>query len=326
MEETVDIEKGICSEEIQNRVIELLSKEESNITEAKNYFDVFDQTDSFDLDDVEVLVQDFLDEYISLADALKIIDELNKYIRAEENFEHEFEVKYGKNTKKYKEIFEVIQYARCTSPKVESIWEMKQYSRRYFNKILKIATRENTEVMKSLALVRTAFLRFYIQNVFRAIKEVSLASQDSLVYMAKYAINLGIALHQIEFFSEFSDEQKLKIFHTIGARANKKKRDSERNKEISDIAKEAWDYGCELLHTQMLLLFMLTGKIDPSKEASAKNTLKKIAPPSRIYGSGAHKTIDTCPCNKEQGCPLLQKISMPKRLDLPATKKCIKAK
>ncbi|NDY58297.1 hypothetical protein G3N56_16310 [Desulfovibrio sulfodismutans] len=312
--------------DVGNMMCELLSKEEHNIVEAKNYLDMFFQTDSSDIKDLEEVIDEFLDGYISLIDAIKIIDELNRYILAEENVEADLRAKYGHISKKFEEISDTFRFVRCTSPRVENIWEMKKYDRDYFNKILKIATQENKEVMKNQAIVRIALLRFYIKNVFRTMKDANFANQDGRADVLKSAISLGIGLHQIELFSEFTEDTFLGKFHSIGASANKKKRDEQKNSDIGAIATEAWEYGCELLHTQLLHLFILTGVIDHSKEVSAKNKLKKVAPSSRIYGPGSKKTIDTCPCNKEHGCPLLQKIPMRKRLDLPVSKKHLKSK
>lgn len=320
--------KGFISDDNNEHLDDIagvLVKEDQQINLAGGYIDFFAGIGISSVDDFVEVIQESLDEYIGRRYALQVVGELNRYISTWEDFAEAYKVRHGGKSNAYKEVCRIGNYID-SDPRVANVWEMKKTGKNLFNKFLAIVSKDNSDLIPKPTVARMALLRFYICHLAEKLIEETKYNRGRDVMSVKYAFNIGSALSELNLAFRLLDKDTLARLHTIGARANKTKRDSEEYKDLSSVARAAWDFGCDLLHTQMLYLFVLNGKVALSSkgETSVKNKLKKIAPHNRVYGPGTEKIIDACPCDKRDQCPLIKKINPKKRYDLPVSKKHLK--
>jgi len=306
-------------------IADVLAKEDQQINLAGGYIDLFAETSISSIDDFVEVIQESLNYYISRQYALRVVKELNRYISIWKCFTEDYKVRHGGKSNAYKEVCRIGNYID-SSPRIANVWEMKKTGKDLFNKFIAIVSDDNSDLIPKPTVARMALLRFYICHLVEKLIDETEHDRGRDVISIKYAFEIGAALNELNLAFQLLDKDTLKQLHTIGARANKTERDSEKYKGLCDIAKEAWDFGCDLLHTQMLYLFVSNGKVALSSkgETCVKNKLKKIAPHNRVYGPGTEKIIDACPCDKRDQCPLIVKINPKKRYDLPVSKKYLK--
>jgi hypothetical protein len=70
-------------------------------------------------------------------------------------------------------------------------------------------------------------------------------------------------------------------------------------------SKQAWEYGCKLLHTQMAIIFLGVLKKWKATIQPIIDELRSIAPNNMTHGmAGVKRTVNCCPCNFYEQCPL----------------------
>ena len=124
-----------------------------------------------------------------------------------------------------------------------------------------------------------------------------------------------------------TEEMKLCARITDHEFLEKMKREGQKNKpvppeykEACKVAEEAWEFGCELLHTQMAKLIAegipLNG-IDENDYDALKKQLKRVFR-AKLFGPGGNEQKQTaCICNKSGSCPIAKKYNLTKQTKLP---------
>ena len=311
---------GMKMVSVMEELRRIREKEQDQVDFADDFENYFIYYNSPSVEDFEIKVNELLDEYIELSCSLRIVDELNRYVVDAESIKKDFSRRYGNRSKKYENINYIDSYLDAIVPKARNIWEVKKISRDVFSKILTIASQENKKLIQTPAMGYVALLRFYVTNLINKMAEAEESGAFKGIDYIKLAFDVATAIKEMELRLALHDEKIIEKVHSVGARMNKLKREQKKYEHIERLANEIWYFGCELLHTQLFNLFVKVGLIDEKDRIGASNILKKLAPENRTYGPGVSKIIDTCPCNKESGCPLLFKVSIKKRYSLPVAK------
>lgn len=306
-------------------IADVLAKEDQQINLAGGYIDFFAGISISSVDDLVEVIQESLDEYIGRRYALQVVEELNRYISTWGSFEENIRDRHRGNSSLYHKTSEIGDYINALNP-IKNIWELRACKKEIFDGFLAVVSQDSPRVIISPTVARMALLRIYISNNAHMLVKKEKRCRCVSVDRIKYAFNIGAAMNELNLASQLLDKDTLKKLHTIGARANRTERESDKYKDLCSVARAAWDFDCDLLHTQMLYLFVANGNValNSKGETSVKNKLKEIAPHNRVYGPGTKKIIDACPCDKSDQCPLIKKINPKMRYDLPVSKKYLK--
>ena len=258
----------------------------------------FDSFDSLAED-----IYDLVEYYIPLEQAIQIVKELDKYV-VDENLQKQFLSRYGEKSIKYEDIVKIQRSVELSTPRPTNVWELKKMSPDSFDTVLRLACAFNPALLKNRTIAQMALLRFYIMHLVNALDDEIKSNGCNSMSALQYAFAISKCLGEIELCSAFNSQEIIKKLHTYGASINKKLRDDRRFSDIANISSDVWRHGCELLHTQLLLLLNIIGLVEEIDMESVNKKLKKIAPTNRVYGPGQKKIISTCPCSKEKDCPL----------------------
>ena len=306
-----------------DNTVELLEWEGQQIALAGGYLDLFAGIDILLVDDFVEEIRESLDKYIDRQHAYRVIEKLNWYISNWDKFKQDFKARHGAKSADYEQVCRIGTYID-SSPPITNIWEMQKAGKNIFSKFLRITSKEDTESILKPPIARMALLRLYISHLTEKIWQETYSGHEQVGMHIIDAFKAGAALNELYLAAGLLDKTTLEKLHYIAHSANTNARHAEKHKDICDDAKAAWNFGCELLHTQMLYLFISNDKIGSKDETCVMNKLKKIAPLNRLYGSGVDKAIDSCPCNKQDQCPLVKKINPNKRYNLPVSRKDLK--
>jgi len=305
------------ADEIFSEVDILLAEEQAQSLSARKFEDFIGGHDVASVEDFAQKVYELVDSYMEMNVALSFVDELNKYVVETGSIKSDILNKLGKTSNLYRDISYVDSYICSTDPRVTTIWEVKEVSADIFDTIVKIACRNSKSILKNSAMVRMALLRFYVVNLLNEVVETSKLKDNNNIDCIKAVYNISASVKEMDFCWSLNQSKILSKYHSVGARSNKVQRDSKRHEKLASIANEAWKFGCELLHTQLLNLFIITGMAKENDRIGIKNKLNEIAHRDRTFGHGAIKIIDACPCARQSGCPLILKVEMKKRYSLP---------
>lgn len=275
----------------------------------------FDSFDSLAED-----IYDLVEYYIPLDQAIQIVAELDRYV-VDEGLRQQFLSRYGEKSIKYEDIVKIQRAVELSTPRPTNVWELKKMSPDSFDTVLRLACAFNPALLKNRTIAQMALLRFYIMHLVNALDDEIKSNGCNSMSALQYAFAISKCLGEIELCSALNSQEIIEKLHTYGASINKKLRDDRRFSDIANISSDVWRHGCELLHTQLLLLLNIIGLVKEVDIESVNRKIKKIAPANRIYGPGQKKIISTCPCSKEKDCPLAKKNSFQKRYNLPASGK-----
>jgi len=275
------------------------------------------------IDDMSDSIYDMLEDCIPLGKAIKIISELNIYINASKEIQQKFLKRYGKTSNKYKDLMVIHDAVKEANLTQKNIWFLKKYSPDAFKSLLRLATSVSGDIIKNKAMVHMAMLRFYILALMDKFMEMEKVAHGSSLQLdeMQYLFLISTKIKEFEIYCSMNDDNTLDKLLTISMSANKKRSLKCKHYGIVEIASKAWAFGCELLHTQMLLLLMQSGFVGRDDRNIVNTKLKKAAPVNRIFGPGQKKIIDTCPCCKEKDCPIVNDLNLKKRFDLPVSGK-----
>lgn len=273
------------------------------------------------VDDLFDGIYDMLEDYIPLKQAIKIIDELNAYVVISNEMQQRFLERYGKTSNKYRDLLRIQYDVGEINPMPENVWDLKRCSPAIFEAVLRLACSVNSGVIKNKAMCHMAMQRFYILALMDIFMDKEGAVDVNRLEALQYLFIMTTAVKDLEIYYSLNDDNALEKLLKISMSANKKGRIRDKYANITELASKAWAFGCELLHTQMLLLLMLSKVISLDDRNAVNTKLKKIAPANRLFGPGQKKVIDTCPCCKGNDCPIVKELNLKKRFDLPVSGK-----
>lgn len=297
----------------------LLAEEQNHAALAVNYLDLLEAGNAATMEEFSQMIILRLDCFISAGLSVKVVDILNGYTRDRKDLREIFYTSQRNLEKKYSEALEIANAIDQIVPRPKNIWELKRASHDVFIKVLKLSHKEHGGIINKPATAHMALLRLYVINL---LGKMSSGRSNNLIEFAKGGYCIGIALKSIEMCRNLSTESFLKTMHTVGARANRKEREDEKFSSIKLIAGQTWGYGCKLLHTQMLSLFVKLENLNTDDAKRLKSRLYGVAPVNLRFGEGSKKQIDGCVCKDSGGCPLVNRYDYKEYIKLdPSLKK-----
>lgn len=308
-----------------------IANEESRFESEQMSLATIMSNDNFSLcfqsmDDLFDGIYDMLEDYIPLERAIKIIKEINTYVEVSEEMQQQFLERYGKTSNKYRDLMWVRDGVGAMRPMPSNIWELKNFSYDIFEVVINLASNVNSNLIKNKTIVRMAMLRFYILGLADdLVNKLGFGNIGFVETMQRFFLMIT-AVKELELCYALNDDDMLEKLLKISSRANAERRHGNKSVRAIELALMAWNFGCELLHTQMRLLLVYAEIVDNDKSNIVSGRLKKVAPANRIFGPGQKKIIDTCPCHKEKDCPLVKDLNLTKRFDLPVSGKSSKVK
>lgn len=295
----------------------LVQQQHAAASRARDYMDFLgDTADAFlqgFIDDVYAR----LDAFCTAARSMKILAVLNGYAKMDDLFFNNLEGRYGKTSQRV-EKFRRFEF--LTPPKAgQDIWTLKKSSHEAFLEILKLAAKEHKELIPHPIIAHLALLRLYVVSLLDKLEESDERGMPNPAVIAYVVYAVGVALKSMEVCWQTTDTKSLELMVKVGSRGVQLGQYTEKFSAVTDAAKIAWDHGCQLLHTQMLLLLKTNKLFDELEEANAKKLLRDCAPSLLVFGPGTKKILDACPCDKREGCPLVSRYGISKRILLPTS-------
>jgi hypothetical protein len=250
---------------------------------------------------------------------MKILTILNGYAKMDGHFFSNLEGRYGKTSQRV-EKFRRFEF--LAPPKAgQDIWTLKKSSHEAFLEILKLAAKEHKDLIPQPIIAHLALLRLYVVSLLDKLEESDERGMPDPAVTAYVVYAVGVALKNMEICWQTTDTKSLDRMVKIGSKGVQLRQYTEKYSAITGAAKKAWDHGCQLLHTQMLLLLKTKNLLEELEEANARNILRDCAPPLLVFGPGTKKILDACPCDKHEGCPLVTQYKISKRIRLPTSKR-----
>lgn len=296
---------------------------------ARDYMGFVGDTSEATLQDFMEDVYAQLDVYCSASRALKILDALNTYSRLDDEFLDKLKDRYGKISKTY-ETFK--RYAfEISANDVQDIWALKNVSHDAFVDVLELASKEHQDLIPKPTIAHLALLRFYVVSLLDRMEESDEAFMPDQAEVAYVVYAIGAAMKSMESCWQTTDQKSLERMLSMGMSERRKRIHADKfgDKYVAatEAAKGAWNHGCQLLHSQMLLLLQKrTPLLDDLEEAQAKSKLRDAAPASLKFGTGTKKILDACPCEKREGCPLASQYGFAKKVPLPTSTRAKRSK
>lgn len=297
----------------------LIQQEQEAANRARDYMDFLGDMTDASLHDFIDDVYARLDAFCSAAKAIRILAILNGYAKMDDQFFSNLEGRYGKASQR---VAWFRRFVILTPPKAgQDIWSLKTSSTEAFFEILKLAAKDHKELIPQPAIAHLALLRFYVVSLLDKLEENEGGDQPDPAVVAYVVYAVGVALKSMDICWQTADTKSLERMVKVGSKGIQLGRYAEKYSAVTSTAKKAWDHGCQLLHTQMLLLLKTVYLLEELEETNARNILRDCAPPLLVFGPGTKKILDACPCDKREGCPLVTQYKISKRVQLPTSKR-----
>lgn len=312
---------------IDNQIDKIIEEVSSHILQEQDAADrALDYVDSLD-DMTDASLQSFirevyaqLDAYCTASKSVKILKILNGYAKMDADFFNNLEIRYGKTSQRVEKFR---RFVLQSPPKADQdIWMLKKSSLDAFIEILKLASEEHRELIPRPCNAHMALLRFHVVSLLEKLEKCEEENMPEPAVVGYVAYFVGVMLTRMDIDRQMTVPNSVDRIVKIGSRMIQHNLNVEKYRAVREAAKGAWDNGCELLHTQMLfLLEAKTGLLDNLEKVEVKNKLKGWAPSNLVFGAGAKKIINTCPCDKRKKCPLISQYGITKRISLPTSKR-----
>lgn len=298
----------------------LVLQEQEAANRASDYMDFLCDVTDVSLQGFIDDVYSRMDDYCPAAKALEILSVLNVYAKLDDHLFVNLETRYGKTSERVEMLR---RFAFFSSPRADQdIWALKKSSNEMFLEILKLAAQEHRELIPQPIIAHLALLRLYVVSLLDKLEEDDIEGTADPAKIAYIVYAVGVALKSMDFCWQATDTKSLERMVSVGSRGMQLGYYSAKYSAVTGVAKQAWDHGCQLLHTQMLLLLKtITPLLKELEESSAKNRLRDSAPPHLVFGSGTKKKLDACPCEKREGCPLVSQYGIAKCIPLPTSQR-----
>lgn len=295
-----------------------LAEEERQIALAGNYADSMSLIEARSFDDFSVEVYFRMDSIITSTRALEVINSINQYMFISDAATEALAKKYGT---KNQAIAELKRYRHeFNIDNVKDVWSLKETSYTNFIRFIKFVCRTCDAKFRPVE-AHTSMLRFYVGSLLKQMSDFKQDERQCTENDVKIAFTIGSVLKDMEFSVKVSDDTFSKVMHSKHTSKQRNLHEQSVFVEESKVAKAAWDYGCELLHTQMLHLLEAVMGVRQDCLARVKKRLGDIAPAGKKFGPGNKKSLSGCPCDKGAGCPLKQRYRIHEYIDLPTSRK-----
>jgi len=206
----------------------------------------------------------------------------------------------------------------ATYMRPHDVFDLKYNHNPLFNALAKLLCQRSNGKYANIGIIYSAFIRFEVMHVMANVRDIKPLDAESNDISWPELIHFGYGMYLVGLLSMttyigniLDDEKAISALHKIQSRQHISGRWERRKHNISehlDLAHQAWEHGCELLHTQIAELLKIALPPEERDRRLLLGSLKALDN-SRVFGlGGLGKTVRRCPCEKSAGCRLAEAL------------------